>query len=155
MTRDDWDTTENRVVCFVDEEKKASWSTKCEHNLFWKKGFFVSRTNVTAASREEASTADFRQTCCRGREKKRKWRRGCNIRLYCCRTPLSPSSSFLWPCCPSILLIDIYTMAYTRTFQYQADCLISPIDSSVLFGGIFAGIDVLQGARFSPRTFGE
>ncbi len=46
-------------------------------------------------------------------------------------------------------------MGYTSSFQYQADCLISPIFSSVVFGGLFTGLDVVQGAKFSPRVFGE
>jgi hypothetical protein len=49
-------------------------------------------------------------------------------------------------------------MAYTRTFYYQKNCLISPIVPSMVFGGIFAGLDVVQGYPLRdvlrPRVIG-
>jgi hypothetical protein len=45
-----------------------------------------------------------------------------------------------------------------RTLQHQKDCLTAPIMFSVTFGGIFAGLDALQGIpltqAFAARAVG-
>ena len=41
-------------------------------------------------------------------------------------------------------------MPYLHYFSYQ-DCLTRPIVSSAVFGTIFAGLDVVQGAKFTPQ----
>ena len=38
------------------------------------------------------------------------------------------------------------------SIDHQIDCLTKPIISSVVFGTIFHGLDVLQGHQFSPRS---
>eukprot|EP00545_Synedropsis_sp_CCMP1620_P014454 CAMPEP_0119003568 /NCGR_PEP_ID=MMETSP1176-20130426/641_1 /TAXON_ID=265551 /ORGANISM="Synedropsis recta cf, Strain CCMP1620" /LENGTH=140 /DNA_ID=CAMNT_0006955181 /DNA_START=19 /DNA_END=441 /DNA_ORIENTATION=- len=55
--------------------------------------------------------------------------------------------------------MESYYRRSTRTFTYQKDCILSPIISSITFGGIFAGIDAVQGVplaqAFSPRMLGR
>jgi len=35
-----------------------------------------------------------------------------------------------------------------------ANCLISGVPSAVIIGTLFSGMDIAQGAKFSPKTFG-
>lgn len=39
-----------------------------------------------------------------------------------------------------------------NTFQYQKYCFTRPIGSSIVIGGLFSALDVLQGASLTPRV---
>lgn len=41
-----------------------------------------------------------------------------------------------------------------NSVAYQAHCFSRPIGTSIILGGLFTGLDIAQGARFSPRILG-
>lgn len=45
-------------------------------------------------------------------------------------------------------------MSYTRSSAYQVHCLMDPIQSSIVWGGMFSALDVAQGRAFSLQRVG-
>jgi len=46
-------------------------------------------------------------------------------------------------------------MTYTRSPAYQVHCLMDPIKSSIVWGGMFSALDVAQGRPFSLGRVGR
>ena len=48
-------------------------------------------------------------------------------------------------------IVAVVVMSYYSTLAYQQQCLTRPILSSVIMGGLFAGLSMAQGMRFTPQ----